>query len=94
MKEKVSYIGLSKKFLAGTVILGDKDECAIGIELTLSNEIKGEDSDHQDNDYGDFECEGLSNNTEYTVKIGTIGCKTKSVRAKTVVDEILAGSSL
>ena len=28
MKEKVRYISLPKKFVAGTVIYGDMDECA------------------------------------------------------------------
>ncbi len=36
MKEQVKYIGLPKKFIAGTVIYGDIDECAKGVTVSLS----------------------------------------------------------
>ena len=35
MKEKVSYIGLPKKFVARTVIYGDVDEVATGVDVVL-----------------------------------------------------------
>ena len=46
LKEKVRYIGLAKKFIAGTVVLGDKDEVAVGAEVTLSG--NGKEQTRQD----------------------------------------------
>ena len=46
MKEKVRYIALAKKFIAGTVIMGDVDEVAIGATVTLTG--NGERPDYQD----------------------------------------------
>ncbi len=62
MKEKVKYIGLPKKFVAGTVIYGDIDECAKGLTVTLSG--NGETREAKTNDFGDFEFEGLADNTD------------------------------
>ena len=62
LKEKVSYIGLPKKFVAGTVIYGDKDECAGGVEVTLSH--RGKVQKTRTDGFGDFEFEGLPEDTE------------------------------
>jgi Fe-S-cluster-containing dehydrogenase component len=35
MKERVKYLDLPRKFVAGTVIYGDVDECAAGVTVTL-----------------------------------------------------------
>ncbi len=55
MKEKVSYIGLPKRFIAGTVVFGDKDECAENVSVTLT--IQGEKKVIKTDNYGDFELE-------------------------------------
>jgi Fe-S-cluster-containing dehydrogenase component len=87
MKEKVSYINLPKKFIAGTVIYGDIDEVARGITVKLSS--RGDSRQAKTNGFGDFEFEGLADNTEYTVKIEAEGYKAKSVKAKTQKDTYL-----
>jgi NAD-dependent dihydropyrimidine dehydrogenase PreA subunit len=87
LKEKVTYIGLPKKFVAGTVIYGDKDEVAIGLEITLSGDGKTQKA--KTNGFGDFEFEGLEANTEYTVRIEAKGYKAESVTAKTSKDVYL-----
>jgi Fe-S-cluster-containing dehydrogenase component len=81
MKEKVTYIGLPKKFVAGTVVSGDKDECVEGAMVTLTG--GGKTATTQTNFFGDFEFEGLAENKSYTVKIEAPGYTTRSVRVKT-----------
>jgi Fe-S-cluster-containing dehydrogenase component len=88
LKEKVKYIGLAKKFIAGTVVLGDKDEVAVGATVTLSG--NGKEQTVKTNGFGDFEFEGLADNTAYTVKIEAKGYQTKSVKAKTLKDITLS----
>jgi Fe-S-cluster-containing dehydrogenase component len=87
MQEKVSYINLPKKFIAGTVIYGDIDEVAGGITVKLNS--KGDSRQAKTNGFGDFEFEGLADNVEYTVKIEVEGYKGKSVKAKTQKDTYL-----
>jgi Fe-S-cluster-containing dehydrogenase component len=84
MKEKVRYIDLPKKFVAGTVIYGDIDECASGLTVTLSG--NGESKEGKTNGFGDFEFEGLAENTAYTVKVEAEGYKAKSLKAITRKD--------
>lgn len=84
MNEKVRYIGLPRKFIAGTVILGDVDECASGISAKLVSD--GTVKETKTNGFGDFEFEGLDDNTSYTIKIEAPGYKSKSLKAKTSKD--------
>ena len=87
MKEKVRYISLPKKFIAGTVIYGDVDEVAAGLNVMLSGDNRS--CICETNGFGDFEFEGLADNTDYTVKIEAPGYKAKSVKAKTLKDTYL-----
>ena len=87
MKERVRYIALPRKFVAGTVIYGDIDECAGGLTVSLSGD--GETRTAQTNNFGDFEFEGLPDNISYTVKIEVSGYKAKSVKARTQKDVYL-----
>jgi len=84
MKEKVRYISLPKKFIAGTIIYGDKDEVAVNLKVTLSGD--GGSQTTMTNGFGDFEFEGLADNADYVVKIEAPGYKTKSVKTKTTKD--------
>ena len=84
MNEKVKYIGLPKKFVAGTVIFGDIDECAKDVTVTIAG--NGTKAETKTNGFGDFEFDGLADNTEYTVKVEAAGYNAKSVKAKTMKD--------
>lgn len=84
LKEKVRYISLPKKFIAGTVIYGDVDEVAVGLTVTLSK--NGENLFTETNGFGDFEFEGLADNTSYSLKIEAPSYKPKSLRVKTARD--------
>jgi Fe-S-cluster-containing dehydrogenase component len=84
LKEQVRYISLPRKFIAGTVIFGDTDECAVGLKVILTG--NGANVESITDDFGDFEFEGLADNTEYTLKIEADGYKPKTVKAKTSND--------
>ena len=87
LKEKVVYIGLPKKFIAGTVVYGDKDECAEGVTVTLSG--NGGKRTARTNCFGDFEFDGLPDDVYYRVNITARGYKEQELEAKTKVDAYL-----
>jgi Fe-S-cluster-containing dehydrogenase component len=87
MKEQVNYINLPKKFVAGTVVLGDIDEVAKGAIITLIG--NGGSKTTKTNGFGDFEFEDLPDNTAYTVKIDVSGYTVINVPAKTLRDVYL-----
>lgn len=84
LNEQVKYINVAKKFVAGTVIYGDIDDCAEGLRVTLTG--SGETREAKTNAFGDFEFEGLADNKDYRVKIEASGYKAKSIKAKTLKD--------
>ena len=87
MKEKVVYIGLPKRFIAGSVVLGDTDECGEGAKVALEGE--GEERVVQADNYGDFEFEGLKTDKEYIVKVEQKGYKAYRAEVKTKSDVYL-----
>ena len=87
MKERVSYIGLPKRFIAGAVVFGDKDECAENVTVTLIGD--GEKKTVKTDNYGDFEFEGLPEEKEYTVKIEYPGYAAQQFSVQTKVDVYL-----
>jgi len=84
MHEKVSYIGLPCKFIAGAVVWGDTDECAEGAEVSLTG--AGFKQTLKTNNYGDFEFEGLDSDKDYVVKISAPGYKSYETTANTRID--------
>jgi hypothetical protein len=84
LKEKVRYMGLPRKFIAGTIIYGDRDECAKGVTVALNR--GGERWEVKTNAFGDFEFEGLADNTEYTTRIAAAGYKEQTITARTQKD--------
>jgi Fe-S-cluster-containing dehydrogenase component len=85
--EKVRYKGLSRKFIAGTIIYGDRDECAEGVTVAASRD--GERWEVKTNAFGDFEIEGLADNTEYTIGIAAAGYPEQAITVKTLKDTYL-----
>jgi Fe-S-cluster-containing dehydrogenase component len=67
----VKYVGLPKPLLAGTVIFGDKDECAGDVSVILSGP-DGAGREIRTDFFGDFEIEGLDR-VKYTVQIEAAG---------------------
>jgi Fe-S-cluster-containing dehydrogenase component len=87
LKERVKYIGIIKKFVAGTVIYGDVDECASGLTVTLTG--NGEMRQSKTDNFGGFEFEDLADNKAYAVKVAAPGYAVRSVTAKTQKDVYL-----
>ncbi len=87
LKEKVSYIGLPKTFVAGTVVFGDTDECAENVEITLTGQ--GKPLTTMTNNYGDFEFEGLAPGMKYQVRIEHAGYAPVELSAETKTDVYL-----
>lgn len=89
LKPNVQYIGLPKRFIAGEVVLKDKkDECAVGVKVTLASKGDGEKVIKTDN-YGEFEFEGLEADKDYTVQVEHKGYTPKKIKVKTRVDTYL-----
>jgi len=85
----VKYIGIPRRFVAGEVVFRDKkDECAVGVKVTLSSKGKADKVTKTDN-YGDFEFEGLDVDKDYTVLIEHSGYSAKNVKVRTSIDTYL-----
>ena len=92
LKEKVMYLGLPKRFIAGSVVFGDIDKCAENATVTITGD--GDNRTTKSNNYGDFEVEGLLANTEYTVRIVAKGYKAQELKTKTMKDIYLGDINL
>jgi Fe-S-cluster-containing dehydrogenase component len=84
MGDKVTYRNLPKKFVAGTVVYGDVDEVATGIDVVLT----GDDATQsvKTNGFGDFEFEGLADAANYTVTIEVPGYTPATLTTRTSRD--------
>jgi Fe-S-cluster-containing dehydrogenase component len=89
---QVRYIGLPRKFVAGTVIYGDKREVAAGAKVTLSG--NGENKETKTNGFGDFEFEGLPDNIDYKVTVQASGYQDRTMKARTSKDVYLGEIAL
>jgi Fe-S-cluster-containing dehydrogenase component len=87
MGDKVMYVGLPKKFIAGAVVFGDTDECAEGATVTLSG--NGIEKNVKTDNYGDFEFESLPDNKQYTVTIAHPGYGEQKFTVRTNIDVYL-----
>jgi len=87
LKPRVYYIGLPKRFVAGTVIFGDTDECAENVNVTLIGQ--GNKKTIKTNNYGDFEFEGLEAEQEFSVKVEHAGYAPKDFNVQTRTDVYL-----
>jgi len=84
----MKYVSLPKPFIAGEVLLADKQgECARGVKVTLKaisangadNKILATETDF----LGDFEFRGLATNAEYLLRAEYHGYVAKEVTVKT-----------
>lgn len=92
MKDKVSYIGLPKRSIAGSVVFKDKDECAENVRVVLKTDT--EERALMTNNYGDFEFDGLPENTEYSISIKHPGYGTRKFKVTTKTDVYLGDINL
>jgi Fe-S-cluster-containing dehydrogenase component len=87
LKPRVKYIGIPKRFVAGMVLLKDKDQCAENAKITLTG--RGKKQTVRANNFGDFEFEGLGEGEDFTVKIERSGYAPQSFKVQTKVDVYL-----
>ncbi len=87
MGDKVTYRNLPRKFVAGTVVYGDVDEVATGVDVVLTGE--GESRTLTTNGFGDFEFEGLADAASYTVTIEVPGYAPATLTTRTSRDVYL-----
>jgi Fe-S-cluster-containing dehydrogenase component len=87
LKPRVKYIGIPKKFVAGTVYLKDKDECAENAKITLTGRKKKQTV--RTNNFGDFEFEGLGEGEDFSVKIERSGYAPQTFNVQTKLDVYL-----
>jgi Fe-S-cluster-containing dehydrogenase component len=81
MGDKVRFIGLPKNFVAGSVVFGDIDECAMGVTVVLEGE--GQTKTATTDRFGDFEFEDLPTSKEYTVTVSAPGRADRRFEVKT-----------
>ena len=90
LNENVLYIGLPKKFITGTVIYKDTDQCAKDVAVKLSGQSEGQSAGQrctrQTDAFGDFWFDGLDNRTDYTVEIAAAGYNGVTLKARTLND--------
>ena len=85
LKPNVVYMDLPKKFIAGEVLLKDRqDECAQGVQVTLSNGTRKQSC--KTDFLGDFEFDGLESNGAYRILVEFEGYRPKELQVKTQVD--------
>jgi Fe-S-cluster-containing dehydrogenase component len=82
--DKVLYLNVPKKFVAGTVVLKDSDQCAKDVAVTLKGD--GLEMSYTTDVFGDFWFEGLGGNKAYTVEIAAPGYKKISLDVRTHSD--------
>jgi Fe-S-cluster-containing dehydrogenase component len=87
--ENVRYIGLPEKFIAGTVAYADTDECAAGVRITLSRPGDKQKMETITDNFGDFEFEGLLEDTEYIVDIQSSEYAPRTLSVRTQKDVYL-----
>lgn len=76
----VKYIGLPKLFIAGEVLLSDKQEdCVKGAKVTLKAIEEDKVMETTTDFFGDFEFKGLVKNAEYTIRVEYDGYITEEV---------------
>lgn len=83
LQDNVLYIGLPKRFIAGTVVLEDKDD-SYGENASVILTSEGSEITSTANNYGDFEFEGVEADRSYSVTIEYPGyvSKTETVQTK------------
>ncbi len=82
-RPRIFYLNLyryEKCFIAGSVALADKDECADGAEVTLVNRSTQATVKMAANNYGDFKFDNLDENSgKYTLLVEWAGYDPKTV---------------
>jgi Fe-S-cluster-containing dehydrogenase component len=87
LKPRVKYLAIPKRFVAGAVLLKDRDECAENAKVTLTGRKKKQTA--KTNNFGDFEFEGLGEGEAFAVKVEYPGYAPQSFEVQTKTDVYL-----
>jgi Fe-S-cluster-containing dehydrogenase component len=87
MGDKVTYIGLPERFVAGAVVFADGDRCGEGAEVTLEGD--GAKRVLRADNYGDFEFEDLAPGVDYAVTVSASGYESLKLTARANQDVYL-----
>jgi Fe-S-cluster-containing dehydrogenase component len=87
LKPRVKYLAIPKRFVAGAVLLKDRDECAENAKVALTGRKKKQTV--KTNNFGDFEFEGLGEGEAFTVKVEYPGYAPQSFEVQTKTDVYL-----
>jgi Fe-S-cluster-containing dehydrogenase component len=90
-KPRVHYMNLPKIFIAGSVVYGDKNECAEGASVTLTS--NGKSTKATANTFGDFMFDSLAAG-KYSVKIECKGYAAKTIDVDLKTDNYLGAINL
>lgn len=82
--DRVLYLNVPKKFIAGTVIFADSDQCAKGVSVALTGD--GVSKSTVTDGFGDFWFEDLDGNKDYQLDIETDGYEKISRTIRTLND--------
>jgi len=91
LKPRVYYIGLPKKFIAGTVLCQKICEPLEDAQITLSNLSTLESITTRADNYGDFEYEGLETGTTFSVLIEKKGYQDKRIEPVRTEKDVYLG---
>jgi Fe-S-cluster-containing dehydrogenase component len=84
LNDNVLYLNIPRKFIAGTVVFKDTDECAENIMVKLTGD--GVEKSYVTDIFGDFWFEELKSKTNYTVEIVHPGYKPITIQTNTCTD--------
>jgi Fe-S-cluster-containing dehydrogenase component len=82
--DKVLYLNVPRKFVAGTVVFKETDQCAENVTVTLEGD--GIEKSYVTDCFGDFWFEDLKSKEHYTVEIAHAGYKKISLNVQTLAD--------
>ncbi|MGD9211665.1 MAG: carboxypeptidase regulatory-like domain-containing protein [Desulfobacteraceae bacterium] len=82
--ERVLYLNVPKKFIAGTVVFADTDQCAKGVNVELTGDGISENT--VTDGFGDFWFENLEGNLNYQLNIQADGYNKISRTIRTLND--------
>jgi Fe-S-cluster-containing dehydrogenase component len=82
--DKVLYLNVPRKFVAGTVVFKETDQCAANVTVTLKG--KDVEKSYVTDEFGDFWFEELKSKENYTVEIAHAGHKPIRLDVRTYSD--------
>ena len=80
-------MNVPKKFVSGSVVFDDTQECAKDVTVTLNGDTVNATT--STDGFGDFEFEGLEENTSYTLAFDSPGYKSQEIKVRTTRDVYL-----